>query len=64
MKTLFEKYFADLDAAKAFANEQNDILSKKDYEHFICAVWDAHNDCHFENGKYMRWCVIADVWDK
>lgn len=62
METIEKRYFADLDAAKAYSNKRNKELEKEYSCYFCASVWDAHDDYHFENGVYMRWVFIADIW--
>ena len=61
METVFEKYFENLDDARAAARAKAEELKKQYKCYFDCSVWDAHEDNHFENGRWYRWIVIAAI---
>lgn len=62
MKTIEQKYFPTLGAALSYSRKRIKEL-KKLYTCYIAAnVWDAWKDHHFENGVYMRYVFIADIW--
>jgi hypothetical protein len=62
METIFEKYFEDLNDARAAVAALNQEFKAKYNCYFCCSVWDAANDNYFENGRFFRWIVIADIW--
>ena len=62
METIFEKYYENLDDARAAAAAKRAELKKQYKCYFDCSVWDAWKDNHFENGRWYRWIVIACIW--
>lgn len=62
METIERKYFADLDEAREYSRKRNEELKQQYNCYFAAGVWDAHEDNHWENGVWMRWIFIADIW--
>jgi len=62
METIFEKYFENLADARAAAAAKDEELKQNFSCYFCVSVWDAAEDRHFENGRFCRYVVIADIW--
>lgn len=68
MKEVYREYFASLDGAKAARNKKQEELLQQPY-YFDCSVWDCtdpwamENKDHWVNGEFLRYSVIACVWE-
>jgi hypothetical protein len=62
METIYKKYFENLDDARRAQREKDAELRKKYNCYFCVAVWDAADDRHFEDGRFFRYILTADIW--
>ena len=62
MKTIFEKYFEDLNDARRAQAAKNEEMKQKYNCYFCVAVWDARNSQIWQNGVWMKYLLTVDIW--